>query len=108
MLVTAAVGLVLVALFVLRSLFRAPEHPLMDLQLFRNRALTVSVIAMSLFAIAFFGASLLFPSYFLQVRGESTLLAGFLLAALFIMGLGMGGTMMPIMTSALQTLADSR
>jgi MFS family permease len=130
---------------------------------------------MSLFAIAFFGASLLFPSYFLQVRGESTLDAGlllapqgigamltmpvagvltdkigpgkivlagitvivagmamftqvsidpsavqmtasgvnvtdpsyfFLLSALFIMGLGMGGTMMPIMTSALQTLSD--
>ncbi len=35
---------------------------------------------MSLFAIAFFGASLLFPSYFLQVRGETTLQAGLLLA----------------------------
>ena len=159
-LVTAAIGLLLVVAFVLRTLFRAPEHPLMDLQLFRNRVLSVSVIAMSLFAIAFFGASLLFPSYFLQVRGETTLQAGLLLApqgigamltmpaagiltdkigpgkivlagitviivgmgmftqvgvdtsytylllALFIMGLGMGGTMMPIMTSALQTLKD--
>jgi EmrB/QacA subfamily drug resistance transporter len=159
-LVTAILGLLLVAVFVLRSLFRSPEHPLLDLQLFRNRALSVSVIAMSLFAMAFFGASLLFPSYFLQVRGESTLQAGLLLApqgigamltmpvagvltdkigpgkivitgitvivvgmamftqvgvdtsytyllsALFIMGLGMGGTMMPIMTSALQTLRD--
>ena len=159
-LVTAVVGLLLVTTFVLRTVFRSPEHPLMDLQLFRNRALTVSVIAMSLFAIAFFGASLLFPSYFLQVRGETTLHAGlllapqgvgamltmpvagiltdrigpgkivitgivtivvgmamftqvgvdtsytYLLAALFVMGLGMGGTMMPIMTSALQTLAD--
>jgi MFS family permease len=175
-LVTAAIGLVLVTLFVLRSLFRAPEHPLIDLHLFRNRALSVAVIAMSLFAIAFFGASLLFPSYFLQVRGETTLHAGLLLApqgigamltmpvagvltdkigpgkivlagigvivvgmamfiqvaidpaavhltqsgvdisdpsylyllsALFVMGLGMGGTMMPIMTSALQTLKDA-
>ena len=159
-LVTAAIGLALVVAFVLRSLFRSPEHPLLDLQLFRNRALSVSVIAMSLFAMAFFGASLLFPSYFLQVRGETTLQAGLLLApqgigamltmpvagvltdkigpgkivitgitvivvgmamftqvgvdtsytyllsALFIMGLGMGGTMMPIMTSALQTLRD--
>jgi EmrB/QacA subfamily drug resistance transporter len=159
-LTTAVIGLLLVVAFVLRSLFRAPEHPLMDLQLFRNRALTVSVLAMSLFAIAFFGASLLFPSYFLQVRGETTLKAGlllapqglgamltmpaagiltdkigpgkivlagiativvgmgmftavgvdtsytYLLAALFVMGLGMGGTMMPIMTSALQTLKD--
>jgi EmrB/QacA subfamily drug resistance transporter len=159
-LTTAAIGLALVVLFVLRTLFRSPEHPLIDLQLFRNRALSVAVVAMSLFAIAFFGASLLFPSYFLQVRGETTLQAGLLLApqglgamltmpvagiltdrigpgkivlagittivvgmgmftqvgvdtsylylltALFVMGLGMGGTMMPIMTSALQTLKD--
>jgi EmrB/QacA subfamily drug resistance transporter len=174
-LVTAIIGLALVLLFVLRSLFRAPEHPLIDLHLFRTRALSVAVIAMSLFAIAFFGASLLFPSYFLQVRGETTLHAGLLLApqgigamltmpaagiltdkigpgkivmagivvivigmamftqvsvglssvhlsasgvdvtdpsylyllgALFVMGLGMGATMMPIMTSALQKLAD--
>jgi EmrB/QacA subfamily drug resistance transporter len=159
-LVTAAIGLALVVAFVLRTVFRSPEHPLMDLQLFRNRALSVAVVAMSLFAIAFFGASLLFPSYFLQVRGETTLQAGLLLApqglgamltmpaagiltdrigpgkivlagisvivvgmamftqvgvdtsytyllsALFVMGLGMGGTMMPIMTSALQTLSD--
>jgi len=175
-LTTALVGLALVTLFVLRSLFRAPEHPLIDLHLFRSRALSVAVIAMSLFAIAFFGASLLFPSYFLQVRGETTLAAGlllapqgigamltmpvagvltdkigpgkivlagivvivigmamftqvsidpsqvhltrsgvdisdpsyvFLLSALFVMGLGMGATMMPIMTSALQTLKDA-
>src|SRR3954453_4084608 len=159
-LVTAATGLALVTLFVLRSLFRSPEHPLIDLHLFRNRSLSVAVIAMSLFAIAFFGASLLFPSYFLQLRGETTLAAGlllapqglgamltmpiagvltdkigpgkivlagiativvgmamftqvgvdpsyvFLLSALFVMGLGMGATMMPIMTSALQSLKD--
>src|SRR3954452_6565801 len=159
-LVTAATGLALVTLFVLRSLYRSPEHPLIDLHLFRNRSLSVAVIAMSLFAIAFFGASLLFPSYFLQVRGETTLQAGlllapqglgamitmpvagvltdkigpgkivlagiavivvgmamftrvgvdtsyvFLLSALFVMGLGMGATMMPIMTSALQSLKD--
>ncbi len=41
-LVSAAAGLALVVLFVLRTLFRSPEHPLMDLQLFRNRALSVS------------------------------------------------------------------
>ncbi len=159
-LASAVVGLALVALFVLRTLFRSPEHPLMDLRLFRHRALSIAVVALALFAIAFFGASLLFPSYFLQVRGESTLDAGLLLApqgvgamltmpaagvftdkigpgkivmagistivvgmamftqvgvdtsylylltALFVMGLGMGGTMMPIMTSALQSLQD--
>ncbi len=159
-LVPAAIGLALVLLFVLRSLAERADHPLIDLDLFRNRSLTIAVIAMSLFAIAFFGASLLFPSYFLQVRGEETLKTGwllapqglgamltmpvagmladkigpgkivltgvtvltvgmamftqvaadtsyaFLLGALFVMGLGMGATMMPIMTSALQTLTD--
>ncbi len=160
-LATAVIGLALVVLFVLRTLFRSPEHPLIDLHLFRHRALTIAVITMSFFAIAFFGASLLFPSYFLQVRGETTLQAGILLApqgigamltmpiagiltdkigpgrivlagivtivvgmgmftqvsvdtsytyllgALFVMGMGMGGTMMPIMTSALQSLKDA-
>ena len=115
-----------------------------------------------MFIIAFMGAGLLFPSYFLQVRGETTLHAGLLMApqgigamltmpiagmladkipvgrtvpfamaliaagffaftqvgtdtsyvllcgSLFVMGLGMGGTMMPIMTSALQTLSHAR
>ena len=35
---------------------------------------------MFVFVIAFMGAGLLFPSYFLQVRGESTLHAGLLIA----------------------------
>jgi EmrB/QacA subfamily drug resistance transporter len=159
-LVPATIGLALVGVFVLRSLAERAEHPLIDLDLFRNRTLSTAVVAMSLFAIAFFGASLLFPSYFLQVRGEETLQTGWLLApqgfgamltmplagvladkigpgkivmtgitvitvgmamftqvaadtsyvyllgALFIMGLGMGATMMPMMTAALQTLTD--
>jgi MFS family permease len=108
--------------------------------------------------VAFFGGLLLVPTYFQQIRGESVLHAGLLVAPqgigamltmpiagtlsdkfpvgrivpfglvfiavgmagltqitsttsypvllgfLFIMGLGMGGTMMPIMTSALKTL----
>ena len=157
-LVPAVIGLLLVVGFILHAL--RTTHPLIDLHLFKNRQLTVAVLTMSLFAIAFFGASLLFPSYFLQVRGESTLAAGLLLApqglgamvsmpiagiladksgagrivlvgiglitagmtvftqvgpdtsyglllgALFVMGLGMGATMMPIMTAALQTLTD--
>jgi EmrB/QacA subfamily drug resistance transporter len=159
-LVPGLIGLALVAAFVLRSLMTRIDHPLIDLHLFRNRQLTIAVISMSLFAIAFFGAGLLFPSYFLQVRGETTLQAGILLApqglgamitmpiagiladrtgpgkivltgiavialgmavftqvaadtsyvlllgSLFVMGLGMGATMMPIMTAALQTLTD--
>ncbi len=157
--VPAVIGLALVIAFVFHAM-RA-THPLIDLHLFRNRNLTVAVVSMSLFAIAFFGAGLLFPSYFLQVRGETTLHAGLLLApqglgamvrmpfagrlvdkfgpgkivivgitliglpmavftqvgadtsyvillgSLFVMGLGMGCTMMPIMTAALQTLTHS-
>ncbi|GIE54249.1 DHA2 family efflux MFS transporter permease subunit [Actinoplanes nipponensis] len=150
-------GSALVIGFVLYSFRRT--HPLLDLRLFRNRNLSVASISLFVFIIAFMGAGLLFPSYFLQVRGESTLHAGLLMApqglgamltmpiagtladrvpvgrtvpfamslialgfftftqvgtdtsyvllcgSLFVMGLGMGGTMMPIMTSALRTLA---
>ncbi len=113
---------------------------------------------MFLFAAAFFGGLLLVPTYFQEVRGESTLHAGLLVAPqgigamitmpmagsqvdkrpigrivpfglvfiligmfgltqltattpypviiteLFVMGLGMGATMMPLFTSALKTL----
>jgi EmrB/QacA subfamily drug resistance transporter len=150
------IGAVLVIGFIFYSF--KPKHPLLDLRLFRNRRLTVATLSLFVFIIAFMGAGLLFPSYFLQVRGESTLHAGLLMApqgigamltmpiagmladkipvgrtvpfamaliaigfftftqvgadtsyvllcgSLFVMGLGMGGTMMPIMTSALKTL----
>jgi MFS family permease len=138
-----------------------PKHPLLDLRLFHDRQFTLSVLTMFLFAGAFFGALLLVPTYFQQVRGESTLKAGLLVAPqglgamlvmpvagvladkvpvgrivpfgfigiivgmiglasstspdtpiwhicawLFVMGLGMGGTMMPIFTAALRTLTE--
>jgi EmrB/QacA subfamily drug resistance transporter len=158
--VPAVIGLVLIAAFVPWALNRRNIHPLVDLRLFGNATMTVAVIAMSLFAIAFFGASLLFPLYFQSVRGEDALHAGLLLApqgigamltmpvagmladrigpgkivltgivvitvgmgmftqleadtsytyllsALFVMGLGMGCTMMPIMSAALATLRE--
>jgi EmrB/QacA subfamily drug resistance transporter len=156
----ALIGLLLIAAFVPWALNRRNIHPLVDLRLFENPRLTIALVAMSLFAIAFFGASLLFPLYFQQVRHEDALHAGLLLApqgigamitmpiagiladkigpgkivmvgivvitigmgmftrlteatsyayllsALFVMGLGMGSTMMPIMSSALATLRD--
>ena len=71
-------GLVLMATFVWWS-FR-PRHPLLDLRLLHNRNLAVSLITMFLFAGAFFGGLLLVPTYFQQVRGESTLHAGLLVA----------------------------
>ncbi len=76
--VSMLVGVLLMAAFVWHS-FR-PEHPLLDLRLFRNRNLTVSIITMFLFAAAFFGGLLLVPTYFQQIRGESTLQAGLLVA----------------------------
>ncbi|WP_027500640.1 DHA2 family efflux MFS transporter permease subunit [Rhodococcus sp. UNC363MFTsu5.1] len=157
-LIPAVIGLALVIGFVFHAL-RA-NHPLIDLHLFKNRRLTIAVVTSTMFVIAFMGAGLLFPSYFLQVRGETTLAAGLLLApqgigamltmpvagtlvdkigpgkivltgitliaagmavftqvgadtsyvlllgALFVMGLGMGCTMMPIMTAAMQTLTN--
>lgn len=155
-LIPVIIGLILMGAFVSHAMRVA--HPLIDLRLFKHRQLTISVITMSLFAVAFFGAMLLFPTYFIQVRLESTLSAGLLLApqgigamismpiagkltdkrgpgwivltgilmiaagmsvftqisattpyplilsALFVMGLGMGATMMPIMSAALATL----
>ena len=159
-LVPAVVGALLIVAFVPWALARRNIHPLVDLRLFANPRMSVAVVAMSLFAIAFFGASLLFPLYFQTVRGETALGSGlllapqgigamltmpvagvladrigpgkivmtgivvitigmgmftqltegtsyaFLLSALFVMGLGMGATMMPIMSAALQTLSD--
>jgi EmrB/QacA subfamily drug resistance transporter len=152
----AVAGLVLLIGFVLRA--GRVSNPLIDLKLFENRSFSVATVTMSLFCVAFFGAMLLLPTYFLLVRGESALKAGLLLApqglgamltmplagrladqvgsrrivlpglvaivvglvaftqvsastpywlllsALFVVGLGMGATMMPITTAALQTL----
>src|SRR4029078_12571863 len=76
----AALGLVLIIAFVPWALRTANIHPLIDLRLLKNKNMTVAVIAMMLFAIAFFGASLLFPLYFQEVRGETALRSGLLLA----------------------------
>jgi EmrB/QacA subfamily drug resistance transporter len=157
-LVPGVIGLLLVLAFVAHALRKADA--LIDLSLFQNRNVTIAVVTMTLFSVAFMGAMLLFPSYFLQVRGEGTLKTGLLLApqglgamltmpiggrltdkigpgklvlggivvigaamavftqvgaetsyvvllgALFVMGMGMGVTMMPIMSAALSTLTD--
>ena len=156
-LIPAIVGIVLIGAFVFWSF--KPQHPLLDLRLFKDRNLTVAIITMFLFAAAFFGALLLVPTYFQQVNGDSVLKAGLLVAPqgigamltmpiagalsdripvgrivpfgfigilvgvfgvsqstdpgtsnwtimgwLFVTGLGMGATMMPLFTSALKTL----
>ena len=53
----ACVGLALVVAFVPWALRRKNIHPLVQLRLFTNRYMTVAVITMTLFAMAFFGAS---------------------------------------------------
>ena len=75
---TMLLGGLLVAAFVLYS-FR-PAHPLLDLRLFLNYNLTISTVTMFLFAAAFFGGLLLVPTYFQQVRAETPLMAGILVA----------------------------
>jgi EmrB/QacA subfamily drug resistance transporter len=77
---TCAIGIVLIATFVWWALRGKNIHPLVQLRLFTNRYMTVAVLTMALFAIAFFGASLLFTLYFQQVRGESPLSSGWLVA----------------------------
>ncbi len=47
-----------------------PEHPLLDLRLFKNRNLTVSIITMFMFGAAFFGGLLLVPTYFQQIAAS--------------------------------------
>ncbi|HMM49298.1 MAG TPA: DHA2 family efflux MFS transporter permease subunit [Miltoncostaeaceae bacterium] len=155
------VGLALLGAFAVWA-FR-PRHPLLDLRLFHDRNMTVATIVIFLFAAAFFGALLLVPTYFQQVRGESVMMAGLLVAPqglgamltmplagalsdrfpigrivpfgmlgivigigglaldsgvdtpywrlityLFITGLGMGATMMPVFTAALRTLRSEQ
>jgi MFS family permease len=77
---TALLGLALVACFVVWALHRRNIHPLIDLRLFKDRYMVIAVTTMTLFAVAFFGASLLFTLYFQQVRGETPLSSGWLVA----------------------------
>ena len=74
-LMPAAVGLALIAAFVVHAWHRA-DHPLIDLRLFRNRVLTQANVTMLVFAVAFFGACLLLPSYFQQVLHQTPMQAG--------------------------------
>ena len=55
--ISCVLGLALVAAFVPWALRKKNIHPLVQLRLFTNRYMTVAVITMTLFAMAFFGAS---------------------------------------------------
>ena len=87
--IPASIGLVLIVAFAFHALFRA-DHPLIDLRLFKNRVLALANATMFLFAIAFFGAGLLFPSYFQQLLGQTPMQSGLHLVP---QGLGAMATM---------------
>ncbi len=76
----AVAGLGLIVAFVPWALRPANTHPLVQLRLLRQRQMAVAVVTMALFAMSFFGASLLFTLYFQQVRGETPLASGWLIA----------------------------
>src|ERR1700761_6225254 len=69
------VGIALITAFVLHALHRA-DHPLIDLRLFKNRAVTLSNSAMFAFSVGFFGAVLVVPSYLQQLLHETPLQSG--------------------------------
>ncbi len=69
------IGVTLITAFVLHALHRT-QHPLIDLALFRNRAVTMSNSAMFLFSVGFFGAVLVIPSYLQQLLHETPLQSG--------------------------------
>lgn len=74
-LIPAAIGLALIAAFVVHARRRA-DHPLIDLRLFQNKVISQANVTMLLFATAFFGAGLLLPSYFQQVLHQTPMQAG--------------------------------
>ncbi|MGX1031960.1 MDR family MFS transporter [Streptomyces sp. SAI-097] len=71
-------GLALVGGFTARSLTRTGDA-LVDLRLFRHRAVASSGTLLFLGGIALYGPMMLLPLYFQQVRGEDALGAGLLL-----------------------------
>ena len=76
-LIPLAIGLVLVAAFVVRAL-RIP-FPLLDLRLYANRAFSAASITTFCLGGALFGAMILMPLYFQIVRGENAVVTGLLL-----------------------------
>jgi EmrB/QacA subfamily drug resistance transporter len=78
-------GVALIVVFALHAL-RATE-PLVDLRLFRNRSFTAAGVLMMLSGLASFGALLLLPLYYQQLRGFSVVTAGLLMAP---QGIGIG------------------
>ncbi|MCU1280042.1 MAG: Multidrug resistance protein, partial [bacterium] len=78
-LVPLAVAVALVAAFVVDAR-RRPRTALLDLGLFRHRAVSAALVTYLLASVGSFGAQLVLPLYYQQVRGESPTHAGLLIA----------------------------
>ena len=83
--VPLAVGVALLGAFTFHAL-RTRRPPLVDLRLFKVRSFSAATALMFLSGFGVFGALLLLPLYYQQIRGQSALDAGLLLAP---QGLGM-------------------
>jgi len=77
-LLPASAGVIAIAAFAWWTLRRRTE-PLVDLRLLRHRPLSSSTLLLFLSGFALYGAMLLIPLYFQQLRGMSPLAAGLLL-----------------------------
>jgi EmrB/QacA subfamily drug resistance transporter len=69
-------GLALVALFVAHA--RRAQRPLLDVRLYGRRTFSAASITTFCLGAALFGAMILMPLYYQQVRGESVLATGLL------------------------------
>ncbi len=74
-----AAGVALLGAFAFHAL-RTPRPPLVDLRLFKVRSFSAAIASMFLSGFGVYGALLLLPLYYQQVRGQSALYAGLLLA----------------------------
>jgi EmrB/QacA subfamily drug resistance transporter len=83
--VPLALGATLLAVFAAHGL-RTRARPVIDLRLFSSRPFSAASALLFLFGLSLYGAMLLLPLYYQQVRGASALIAGALLAP---QGLGM-------------------
>jgi len=81
-LIPAAIGVVLLAVFIIRGLHWHNDAvaPVIDLRLFRVRSFTAASSLMFLSGLSLYGALFLLPLYYQQVRGLGVLDAGLLMA----------------------------
>ncbi|MDN3358808.1 MDR family MFS transporter [Actinomadura sp. DC4] len=78
--VPLAAGLALLTAFTVRALRTTGTGSIVDLRLFRVRSFAASSALLFLSGLSMFGAMLLLPLYYQQVRGQGVVAAGLLLA----------------------------